>query len=163
MDLKGVIVFKELMESVATHPGLKKLETPGRPGFTNMSHIKPELLCEAVKRMDDVNLSATALTPQQLNSLCNSVTSDESNQMKRLNLSYNDNLYYVEPSLLANAVSRLETAELSGCLPKLVPHGMAILDTLGRSGSRTRSLKMDTVNLSTVDADFFERRICCTL
>ena len=160
LDIRAQMVSEELMEAVAIHPGLKRVDT--NPGFTNLSSVRPELLTKALSKMKDVRLEDTSLTPQQLNALCCNVSFDGTNKIQRLDLRKN-NLSPIEPLLLAQAVSKLKSAILFGTLPKLVEHGVAIMDTLRNPSSRTKHLYMDHVDLSPVDSDLFGKDICSKL
>ena len=157
LDIRAQMVSEELMEAVAIHPGLRRVDTnPGftnLPGFTDLSSVRPELLTKALSKIEDVRLEDASLTPEQLNALFCSISSDETNKIKRLDLSKN-NLSSIEPQLLAQAVSKLKKANLFFTLPKFAEHGVAIMDTLRNTCSRTKHLYMDHVDLSTMDADF---------
>ena len=157
LDIRAQMVSKELMEAVAIHPGLKRVDT--NPGYTNLSSVKPELLAKALNKIEDVRLLEASLTPQQLNHLYCSISFDETNSIQRLDLIEND-LTSIEPAVLAQAVSKLRCAILLRTLSKLVPHGVAIMDAVGRACSRTRHLHMDTVDLSTLDADLLGQKVC---
>ena len=160
LDIKAQMVSDELMEAVTIHPGLKRIDI--NQGFTNLSSVRPELLTKALIKMEDVRLEDASLTPQQLNTLFCSITVDKTSKIQRLYLSGN-NLSPIEPQLLAQAVSKLKSAKLFGTLPKFVEHGVAIMDTLQNTCSRTKHLYMDHVDLSAMDADFFGKEVCSKL
>ena len=109
LDIRARMVSKELLEAVAKHPGLRRVDT--NPGFTNLSSVKPELLAKALNKIEDVCLREASLVPQQLDYLCCNIIFDETNNIQRLDLFRND-LTSVEPTVLAQAVSKLEKANL---------------------------------------------------
>ena len=119
LDIRARMVSKELMEAVAIHPGLRRVDTS--PGFTNLSSVKPELLAKALNKMEDVCLRAASLMPQQLDYLCCTIIFDETNNIQRLDLFGND-LTSVEPAVLAQAVSKLRCALLHRTLTKRPPY-----------------------------------------
>ena len=166
LDVQAHLVSVELLEAIAIHPGLKRVDA--NPGFTNLSSVRPELLTQALNRIEHVQLGGTSLTPQQLNALCCGIIFDPANKIQILRLSGND-LRKMEPVLLAEAVFRLNTAMLfrsltEACIQKLIPHGVAIMDTLGRTSSQTRHLYMSSFDLAPMDPDLFSsRRVCSKL
>ena len=160
LDIRAQLVSEKLLEAVSTHPGLKRVEA--NPRYTNLSSVRPELLTKALNKMEVVDLVATSLTPQQLNDLCCSISFDATNKIQSLSLSGN-NLTSMEPALLAEAVSRLDVAILFGSLSKLAPHGLAIMDALGRSSSRTRHLYMSGVDLASMDFILFAKKVTMQL
>ena len=64
---------------------------------------------------------------------------------------------------MAQAVSKLKKANLFFTLPKFAEHGVAIMDTLRNTCSRTKHLYMDSVDLSTMEADLFGKEVCSKL
>ena len=165
------MVCEGLMQAVAIHPGLKTIQcSPSgltqtfNPNInTDLCWVKPELLTQALSKMEDVRLTGALLMPQHLNAICTSISFEETNKIQRLDLSWIKNLALMEPLTLALAVSKLKHARLIMALPKVAPHGVEIMKALGKSSSSTTHVYMDEVDLSAVDAKMFGRNICCKL
>ena len=173
-------VSEELMEDVALHPGLKVVDSV--PRWTNLSTVRPELLARAFGKMEDLNLSGTSLTVDQLNCLFASLASDNKlTQKRRLDLTDN-NLYAdgIDPLVLAAAVIRFNAVKLSWPYLKLcsadpvseefraeglhfetVRHGVSksIFDALGSSFSCIRHMEFKLIDLSAVDAEVLAEEV----
>ena len=181
LNITAQNVSEELMETVAIHPGLKKVEAV--PRWTDFSSVRPELLGRAFGKLEDLSLRGTSLTVDQLNFLFASLASDTKSPEKgKLDLA-EKNLYAdgIDPLLLAEAIKMFNTVKLSWPYVKLwvagsvttegqhfftVRHGMSksIFDALGSSFSRVRHLELNLIDLSAVDADVLAKEVskmCC--
>jgi hypothetical protein len=76
-----------------------------------LSAVDPAVLAGAVARLQDVDLSLTHMTKQQMVAVLEAICED-TRKRKYLNLCGND--LSVEPSLLARAVNRFEIAIIRG-------------------------------------------------
>ena len=176
LNITAHIVSEELMEQVAIHPGLKKVET--EPRWTNLSSVRPELLARAFSKMEDLNLGGTMLTVDQLNCLFASLASDnKSTQRTRLDLLEN-NLYAdgIDPLLLAAAIIRFQRVRLdfvpmclcasptvTGAMPQTNRNrdsvAIAIFDALGSSFSFVQYLELNLIDLSAVDGEVLAKEV----
>ena len=159
-------VSEELMEEVAKHPGLKKVETEA--SGTNLSLVRPELVARALSKMEDLNLWGTRLTVDQLNCLFANLASGKNSTPKgKLDLLEND-LYAdgLDHLLLAAAITRFkiigldfvtQTVSQSTCNSDSVL--IAIFDALGSSFSCVQHLELYSVNLSPVDAKVLAKAV----
>ena len=168
LNITAQNVSEELMEAVAIHPGLKKVETYGQifrglkrvqtePKWTDLSSVRPELLARAFGKMEDLNLGGTKLTVDQLNCLFASLASGKpSPQKEKLDVSENSSLCEdgIEPSLLAAASVRFKTVSLyiwGGASQQSWP--IALFDALGSLFSCVQHLDFGGIDLSAVDTE----------
>ena len=79
-------------------------------GWNNISSVEPTLLADALNKLETVGLSGTSLTIEQAEALFTAISGGT--QLKCLDIAEN-NLDMVEPTLLATAVRKLETVDLS--------------------------------------------------
>ena len=168
LNITAQNVSEELMEAVAMHPGLKKVETYGQIfrglkrvetecRWTNLSSVRPELLARTFGKMEDLNLGGTKLTVDQLNCLFASLASGkQSSQKGKLDLSENSSLCEdgIEPSLLAAASVRFKIVSLynwGGASQQ--SWSIALFDALGSSFSCVQHLDFGGIDLSAVDTE----------
>ena len=98
-----------LLKSISTgHSQLKTLDIQ----YNTLSLVEPALLVSAVTSVENVNLSGTKLTDQQLEAILYILTFVGTFRLKTLNLSSNT-LSLVEAGLLAKGVNTLEEVVLS--------------------------------------------------
>ena len=188
LNITAQNVSEELMEAVAVHPGLRKVETAAR--WTNLSSVRPDLLGRAFRKMEDLSLRGTKLTVDQLNCLLDSLASGFSGKGK-LEL-MEKNLYAdgIDPLLLAEAIRMFNTVKLSWPYVKLwvtdpvtesqqfkiVRHDVSgyIFGALGCSISFScvRHLELNFIDLSAVDAEVLAKQVsmmcsarlqCCSI
>ena len=167
----GVTVSDQLLQAVGRHSGLKtlnlvntnltteqwedifaaisggeaKLKTLDIEFKNNLSTVRPELLASAVTKLVTVNISCTVLTGEQCEALFTAI--NEGSQLRSLNIALN-NLSTVTPLLLATAVPKLETVNVSytGLTSE---QGDALFSAIN-VGSQLRSLKICGNNLAAV-------------
>ena len=80
--------------------------------WINLSSVEPELLKTAVRKLEEVHLTWSKLTCQQVEALF--ATDNEATKLKSLTIAGN-NLSSVEPALLATALSKLEKVNILEC------------------------------------------------
>ena len=120
-DNSQLTVSDELLQEVLKHQGLKVLDLGGT--FCNLlTTVEPGLLARAVTKMEEVNLSCTGLTWEQVQAIITAVCQG-SNKLKKLDLTRTYNIQIEklmrketedrsEIELLAIAVNRLENVKL---------------------------------------------------
>ena len=74
---------------------------------TNVSGSPPEVISQAVVRLERISLFNTGLTPHQLNTIFTKIANSKNLSLKVLSLSFN-NISSVPPDLLVNAISKLQ-------------------------------------------------------
>lgn len=155
-------VSEELMEEVAKHPGLKKVETEARG--PNLSLVRPELLARALSKMEDLNLRGTKLTVDQLNCLFAHLAGKKSTPKGMLDLLENDmDADGINHLLLAAAITRFKTIGLTQTVSQSTCNSdsvsIAIFNALGSSFSCVQHLELYSVNLSPVDAKVLAKAV----
>ena len=78
---------------------------------TNLGHVEPQLLARAVSRLEYVNISATDLTNEQVQTIF--LTLAEGSELKVLNMNNCTNLSNIEPQLMASVLSKLEYVNIT--------------------------------------------------
>ena len=86
--------------------------------FNDLSHISPDILAEAVLRLEYIDLCRKELTPDQVKTTFSKLANCENLPMKVLDISEND-LSSVPTNVLVKAISRLETVTLDST--RLIP------------------------------------------
>jgi len=87
---------------------LRKLDTR----FNDLSHISSHTMAEAVVRLENVNLTETSLTPDQVQSIFTKISNCENLKLTELDIS--DNILSSVPAdVLVKAISRLERVNMS--------------------------------------------------
>jgi len=145
-------VSNKLLQAVVRHKGLKEMVIE----YTNLSTLNPELLAQAVTKLEEVRIGYNPLTPEQFTAICLAVKGNS--QLKTLHL-YNNicSLGSVDAKILAQAVTKLEEVNLRkiNLTSKQVEAIFAALDT----SSRLKTLNICGNNLSSVDLDVLARGV----
>ena len=95
-------ISTKMIDALTGHSGIKNVDMED----TCLSWIKPRLLVQALGNLEQVNLTGTQLSFDQVTDLCSSLL-DGTIRLKSLSIAWND-LSLVEPTLLAKAVSKVE-------------------------------------------------------
>ena len=77
----------------------------------DLSDISPDILAEAVVRLEEINMWNTELIPDQVQSIFNEIANCENLKLTNLDIGYND-LSTVPADVLVKAISRLEKVYL---------------------------------------------------
>ena len=101
----------DIMDIVA----IKKLETLNMSYNVDLSDVDSQLLAKAAVRLKKVDISDTCLTTDQANTLCRTIIEEEESvkKLEALNMILG-NLSGVDSQLLANAVVRVKSVDISG-------------------------------------------------
>ena len=140
-------VSTKMVEALAGHPGIRKVDMED----TCLSGIESGLLVEALSNLEQVNLTGTQLSFDQITDLCSSLL-DGTIHLKSLSLAWND-LSSAKPGLLAEAVIKVEEEiDLrNSCLTTRQTE--AIFDALESSGQKLRKVCLRHNDMSEADAD----------
>ena len=143
-------VSTKMVEALAGHPGIREVDMEN----ACLSGIESGLLVEALSNLEEVNLTGTQLSFDQITDLCSSLQ-DGGIRLKSLSLAWND-LSLAEPRLLAEAVSKVEDeVDLrNSCLT--VRQTEAIFGALESCG-QPRKVCMRHNDMSKADADVLGR------
>lgn len=140
----GVKVSEEVLQAVARHQGLKKLVM----NKINVSTVDKGLLVIVVSNLEEVEISETQLTVQQLEAIITAIGAGDC-LVKRLDISRN-NLSTVCHSLLASALKMIEEVNLSGT-DLTVQQMEAIMTAIVDGDCLVKSLTVSSNKLSTVN------------
>ena len=140
----GVKVSEKVLQAVARHQGLKKLVM----NEINVSTVEKGLLAIVVSNLEEVEISKTQLTVQQLEAIITAICAGDC-LVKKLDISRN-NLSTVNHSLLASALKMIEEVNLSGT-DLTVQQMEAIMTAIVDGGCLVKSLNVSSNNLSTVN------------
>ena len=78
--------------------------------FPVLSHISPDILAQAVVRLEEIKV-ATKLTPRQVQNIFSTIADCENFALKRFNM-YRKDLYSVPAEVLVKVISSMETVDL---------------------------------------------------
>lgn len=140
----GVKVSEDVLQAVARHQGLKKLVM----NKINVSTVDKGLLVIVVSNLEEVEISETQLTVQQLEAIITAIGAGDC-LVKRLDISRN-NLSTVCHSLLASALKMIEEVNLSGT-DLTVQQMEAIMTAIVDGDCLVKSLTVSSNKLSTVN------------
>jgi len=101
-------VSNKLLKEVGRHPSLHHLLMK----YMDLSLVEPSLIATAVTRMKQADLRSNKMTIQQVELLFSAIS--ESSSLQSLEIGPMNNLSTVKPDVMANAVNRLERAEMRG-------------------------------------------------
>jgi len=101
--------LKELFSNFSKLPDLKLKHL--KISHNDLSSIKPSVLSQVVMRLEEVCLPGTNLTQAQALALFKAISECEDLRLKHLDI-WNNDLSSIQPSVLSQAVVRLETANL---------------------------------------------------
>ena len=141
---RDVEVSEELLEAVASHPGLRELNMTG----DDLSRVEPGMLADIVNKMEKAVLWGTKLTTLQVTVLCQVM--EENSQLKTLNLGWN-NLSGVEPQLLASMVSKIENVYLKNT--NLTNQQVTVLCQVMKENCELKCVNLHNNNLSSVQPE----------
>jgi len=127
---------------------LKTLDLSG----IDLSLVDADILAKGVTQLEEVGLEDTKLTPQQVTSICTTLTGNS--KLKRLNLGFMA-LSSLNAHILACAITKLEQVHLTktDLIPEQAEEIFAALDSCIEQESRLKELKIGSNNLSSVDPD----------
>ena len=89
---------------------LKVLDISGNP---IVRRVEPGLLARAVTRLEEVKISDTFLTVEQVTAIISDIWDKSTLRLKVLDISRNPSVSKVEPGLLARAVTKLKTLNVT--------------------------------------------------
>ena len=96
---------EDLLKEAVVHPGLRQITF----SYSDLSSVSPRLLAKLVNGLEDVRISKSILTKQQVEVILVGLTGKT--KLRRLSI-LNVDLSSVDPYLLASAVGRLELVQL---------------------------------------------------
>jgi len=115
---------------------------------SDLSDVNPDLLGEAVAKLDTLEICGCDLTTEQAETILFSIRNGE-NKLKSLDLGGND-LAEVNPDLMAGAVSKLETVGLN-CIKMTTAQAKAIFYSINKN-SKLKNLHIYN-DLTELEAD----------
>ena len=128
----------------AAHSQLKNLNVE----CNNLSLVEPAILARAVTGLENVNMSETQLTDQQMKAICIKMD-DNHSHLTNLDIQNND-LSLVEPNIFAKAVNNLQEVKIP--FPYLTNQQIkAILTVISAGHSQLKNLDMNFASLSLVE------------
>jgi len=154
-DLTTDQCMKVLEVSIAFHKLINGSANVDLIGV-NLSRVPAELLVKAVSRLHTVNLSNTRLTTDQCIKVLEATIS--SNRLVEIDLKH-VNLSGVPPDLLARAVSRLHTVDLSST--RLTTDQCVEVLEASISFNSLVNLNLKNVDFGWVSADLLARAVSC--
>ena len=141
---EGVKVSEEVLQAVARHKGLKKLVMFG----TDLSTVEKGQMSTVIKRLEEVDISHTKLTVQQLEAIMTAICAGDC-LLKSLKIAASK-LSTVNHSLLTSAVNKLDEVNLSS-IGLTVQQLEAIMTAIVDGDCLVKSLNIERNNLSTVN------------
>ena len=123
-----------ILEAICDGSSLKILDLSGN--YEDMFAVEPDLMARAVIRLESVNVSY--LSVEQISAILRAVYDESVLNLKILDLSQNYYMSFQEPRLLARAVIRLETVNLS--LTELTREQISAILTAVSDGSALKVL-----------------------
>ena len=123
-----------ILEAICDGSSLKVLDLSGN--YEDMFAVEPDLMARAVIRLESVNVSY--LSVEQISAILRAVYDESVLNLKILDLSQNYYMSFQEPRLLARAVIRLETVNLS--LTELTREQISAILTAVSDGSALKVL-----------------------
>jgi len=139
-------VSEKVMKAMVRHPWMKEMDAE----FTSLSSLDPKLLAKAVTQLEEVQLSGTQLTPQQVEAIFAAI--DKSSLLKVLKICGN-NLSSVNPVVMARGVNKLETVDLRHTSMKRQQMTQVLTQSLVATSLRKLKLKGN----EKVDEDLYRR------
>ena len=136
-------VSRELLEAVARHRGLRRLDLRSATGLAAM---EPGLLARAVAGLEEVQTGYSHVSSQQAETIFTVIAGQT--KLRKINF-FNMNLFFLEPGLLARAVVKLEDVQL-GVSPVSIQQAEAIMRALIVQ-TKLRRLQVSFNNISSLE------------
>ena len=143
-------VSTKMIEALERHPGIRKVDTED----TCLSEIQPGLLVQALSNLEQVNLTGTQLSVDQITHLCSSLLNGTIH-LKSLSLARN-NLSLATARLLGEAVGKVED-EIDLRNSRLTVQQTEAIFAAIESSGRPRKLCLRHNDISEADADVLAR------
>ena len=143
-------VSEELLKVIVKHPGLRQITFSCR----NLFRVDPRLLGQLVNGLEEVRMTDTRLTRQQVDNIFVGLTGET--KLKRLSI-LNAILTSVDPGLLARAVAKLEPVELPRDLAQLTDQQLEAVYT-AVAGGETK-VKRLSVRISSIELELLARAV----
>ena len=134
---------ESILNAIAGDSKLKTLNIEG----TSFERLDPDLVARAVTSLEEAHMSHKDLTVLQLEAIFERIVQGKT-RLKRLHISGN-NLTFVEPNLMALAISHLEKVHIGNCLTN--QQAFALFSILQSNCSNLRTLHIFGTDLCTVD------------
>ena len=143
-------VSTKMVEALARHSGIRKVDMAD----TCLSEIQPGLLVQALSNLEQVNLTGTQLSVDQITHLCSSLLNGTIH-LKSLSLARN-NLSLATARLLGEAVGKVED-EIDLRNSRLTVQQTEAIFAAIESSGRPRKLCLRHNDISEADADVLAR------
>ena len=150
--LLGKVQIEKILDSIIEGCKIKILDVEGNI----LTDLDPQILAEAVCKLDAANLNDTDLTTPQIKTIFTAISSDENILLKDLNIGENE--VQVKPELLAAAVTKLERLNLNSSGLSSNQTG-AIFSAIQAPGSRLSTLELQHNDLSSVEPGLLARAV----
>ena len=143
---------QKVFDSISEGCKIKILDVEGNI----LTQLDPQILADAVCKLEDSNLNYTKLTALQIKAIFTAISSKKNIPLKALNIGHNE--MQVRPELLSAAVTKLERLNLESSGLSSDQTG-AIFSALQAPGSRLRSLELQHNDLSSVEPGLLARAV----
>ena len=143
---------KKVFDCISEGCKIKILDVEGNI----LTQLDPQILADAVCKLEDSNLNYTKLTASQVKAIFTAISSKKNIPLKALNIGHNE--MQVRPELLSAAVTKLERLNLesSGLSSDQTE---AIFSAIQAPGSRLRTLELQHNDLSSVEPGLLARAV----
>ena len=139
---------ESILIAIAGDSKLKLLNIEG----TSFERLDPDLVARAVTGLEEAHMSHKDLTVLQIEAIFERIVQGKSS-LKRLHISGN-NLTFVDPNLLASAISQLEKVHIGTCLTD--QQAASLFSILQSNCSNLRTLHIFGTDLCPVDPQVLE-------
>ena len=143
---------QKVIDSISEGYKIKILDVEGNI----LTQLDPQILADAVCKLEDSNLNYTKLTALQIKAIFTAISSKKNIPLKALNIAHNE--MQVRPELLSAAVTKLERLNLESSGLSSDQTG-AIFSAIQTPGSRLRSLELQHNDLSSVEPGLLARAV----
>ena len=140
---------ESIFNAIAGNSKLKTLHIEG----TSFERLDPDLVGRAVTSLEEAHMSHKDLTVHQIEAIFARIVQGKT-RLKRLHISGN-NLTFVEPELMASAISQLEKVHIGTCLTN--QQAVALFSLLQSNCSKLRTLHICGTDLCLVEPQVLTR------